>query len=564
LNDISWFAVVAGLVGGLGLFLLGLRQLTEALKEVAGGRLTSVLAGLTTNRIAGVGTGILVTAVVQSSSVTTVLAVGFVSAGAMTFHQTIGVVLGANVGTTITAQAIAFDIRVWALLLVGVGALGLLSGRSGRWEVRSTGVLGLGLVFLGMQVMAEAVSPLRDQPAVLDLLASLELPVLGLAAGAVFTALVQSSSATTALVLTLAGSGLVTLPAGVAILVGANVGSCATAVVAAVGKPVGARRVAAFHVLVNLAGAALWVGFLGTLVSLAEAVTPGGAGEDLPRTLANAHTIFNVSVLLVLLPLAKPASMLVERLLPDRAVPGGPEPGTRLDSGLLSTPALALAAVRSELHDMGDDVSTMLADVPGAVLDGTTTELDALAAADDAVDRRYRAVVGYLAEVGREPLAGDVGDEFVALLAANDALENAGDIVETNLVALGRRRIEEDITIAAEGAARIRRVHAEVLTALRSAVRALVDEDDAAAAEVLHMRSVVHPLIDDALDAGATAIASGTIRHLRGYELEVDILENLRRVLYFARRLARARLGPADPRTDPSAEEPSGTHRGVG
>lgn len=535
---IDAFALTAGLLGGLGLFLLGLRQLTDSLKRLAGDRLTTLIGRFTSNRAKAVGAGIVVTAVVQSSSITTVLAVGFVAAGAMTFVQSVGVVLGANVGTTITAQTIAFDVGTWALTLVAIGALGLVFARSSRIEVRASALLGLGLVFFGMQVMSEAVGPLRDSQVFLDAMARFTNPALGLAAGAAATALLQSSSATTAMVITLAGQGLVSLPAGAAIIVGANVGSCVTAGLAAIGKPAAARRVALFHVLVNLIGAAVWVFLLDQLIDLADAFAPGAAPA---RQLAMAHTIFNVTVMLALFPVAGRLAAVVERMVADDE----PAEEPQLDRQLLETPSLALVAVRHELAAMGDVVVDMVRRSVDATLFGTRATLDSLAAADDEIDRRYRSVVAYLSDLGHQPLSEQQADELVALVSAADSLENIGDIVETNLVGMGRRRLDTMVGHQPERVAVIREVHHAVVAALREAVDSLLDPDGTRAQAVLDRKPQLNARIDGAVTGFVRRLDGTDRRALLAHTLEVDMTEALRRVYDITRRLARARLGLA-------------------
>lgn len=231
-GSVDWFFVLVGLFGGLALFLLGMQQMTDALRLVAGARARTMLERLTSNRIFGLFTGAMITAVVQSSSVTTVLVVGFISAGLMTLIQAVPVIFGSNVGTTITAQVIAFDVSAWALVLVALGFLFASTAKRETRKAQATAVMGLGLVFFGMVVMSEAVEPLRGYEPFISAMESLDNLVLGIIVGAVFTAIVQSSSATTGVVIVLASQGLITLDAGIALILGANIGTSVTAVLA--------------------------------------------------------------------------------------------------------------------------------------------------------------------------------------------------------------------------------------------------------------------------------------------------------------------------------------------
>ncbi len=272
--ELDLVGLTIGLCGGLALFLYGMHELSDGLQAAAGERMKALLGKVTSNRFVAALTGAIVTAVIQSSSVTTVLVVGFVSAGLMSLTQSVGVIMGANVGTTITAQLVAFQVTQLAWLMVAVGfALASLSRRD-QFRHSGTMLLGLGLLFLGLDQMSSATSPLQTYPLFLQLLRTLNHPVSGILIGAVFTALVQSSSATTGVVVMLASQGFLSLEAGIALAIGANIGTCVTAVVAAIGKPVDAVRVAVVHVLFNVLGALLWVGFIDQLADLARQISP--------------------------------------------------------------------------------------------------------------------------------------------------------------------------------------------------------------------------------------------------------------------------------------------------
>ncbi len=300
-------------------------------------------------------TGALITAVIQSSSVTTVLVVGFVSAGLMGLTQSVGVIMGANVGTTITAQIVAFKVGDAALMMIAVGFAAWFGGRRDSLRQYGAMVMGIGLVFYGMHVMSEGMSPLRAHAPFIELMREMRHPLAGMLVGAVFTALVQSSSATTGIVIVLASQGFISLSAGIALALGANIGTCVTAMLAALGKPREAQRAAAVHVLFNLGGALLWLGLLDLLVTIATWLSPVHANlqgaarlaAETPRQIANANTAFNLINTLLFLPFCGLFARLVRRCLPDRA-PAADGPTARyLDAALLDTPALALCSARA-------------------------------------------------------------------------------------------------------------------------------------------------------------------------------------------------------------------------
>ncbi|MGB0670555.1 MAG: Na/Pi cotransporter family protein, partial [Rhodospirillales bacterium] len=311
--------ILMGLFGGLALFLLGMEQMAGALKSVAGDRMRWVLARLTGNRFAGVLTGAFVTAVIQSSSVTTVLVVGFVSAGLMTLTQSVGVIMGANIGTTVTAQIVAFKVTEYALALVALGFAVAFVARTDRIKQYGTMLLGLGLVFFGMAVMSGAMQPLKGHPPFIEALAQAANPLTAVAMGAVFTALVQSSSATTGIVIVLASEGFIPLEMGIALAFGANIGTCVTALLATIGKPREALRAAVIHALFNVLGVVLWIGLIGPLADLVRILSPvaenlqGTArlAAEAPRQIANAHTLFNVINTAIFIWFTNPLARLV-------------------------------------------------------------------------------------------------------------------------------------------------------------------------------------------------------------------------------------------------------------
>lgn len=549
--SIAWFPLVAGFLGGLGLFLYGLDRLTEALTRIAGDRMRTVLAKLTTNRVSGALTGAAVTAVVQSSTVTTVVAIGFVSAGVMASVQAISVVLGANVGTTITAQIISFDVNTWAFVLVAIGTLGMLSARRERWRPQAQAVFGLGLLFVSMQLMAAAMSPLRDSPGFIDLMEWLGAPVLGMLVGAVYSALVRSSSATTALAITMATQELITLEAGVAIVIGANIGTCVTAVLAAIGRPPAAKRVAAAHVTINVAGGLAWIGFTGQLAALGRLLA--GGSEDVARQLANAHTVFNVSVAVVMLPLLGILVRWLDRQIPDPPADEVRDVPSALDSGLLGTPALALSGARIELGRLCEGLAARVAPSAETAITGSWSDLTELTRADDEVDRRYREVVEYLTDVGQGDLSQRRTDELFLLLSVADDVESLGDVLEINLVTIGQRRLERSITLDAAAMSNVRELAGAVTIAVETLAAALLESDTDRARDVVAMKPGVNALLARAFSQQAHRLVERGTTDLESFSIERDTLEALRRTYYFAKRASASLV--AGKITEPARDE---------
>jgi len=548
-ETLEWWSMAMKLFGGLALFLFGMDQMAEALKAVAGERMKIILARLTTNRFMGAVTGAFVTAIIQSSSVTTVLVVGFITAGLMSMSQSIGVIMGANIGTTITAQIVAFKVTKAALLMVAVG-FGMLSF-SKQEKIRQYGgmLMGLGMIFFGMSVMSDAMAPLRSYQPFLHLMQHMETPLVGILIAALFTALVQSSSATTGIVIVMATQGFITLPAGIALAFGANIGTCVTALLAAIGKPREAMRAALVHVLFNVFGVLLWLGFIGYLAELVTWLSPAHGeltgvarlAADTPRQIANAHTVFNIANTLVFIGLAGQLARLVEWLVPDRPLEevliARPK---YLDDELLDTPSLALERVRLEIGHMGERVKEMLQRIMPAILAGDRLTLKEIAVIDDEVDVLHRAIIAYLGRISRKTLTEEQTQEFINLMAAVNDLENIGDIIETDLVHLGNQRINQGISISNATREILTRLHEVVAATATLATAAVVERDEVSASEVIGMKSDINRLMTSAALHQARRLVAEEPNRLAAYTVEMDIIEKLKRIYYFAKRMAKS------------------------
>jgi phosphate:Na+ symporter len=549
--DLDLGPLLMGLLGGLALFLYGMDKMAEALKAVAGERMKWILAKLTSNRVMGAVTGAFVTAVIQSSSVTTVMVVGFITAGRMSLSQSVSVIMGANIGTTVTAQIIAFKVTKAALLLIAVGFAMILAGK--RERIRQYGALtmGLGLVFFGMSVMGDAMYPLRSYQPFIDWMTRMESPGVGILAGALFTALVQSSSATSGVVIVMASQGFITLPAGIALILGANIGTCVTALLAPIGKPREAQRAGVVHVLFNVVGVLIWLPFIEQLTLLASAISPtsqqleGAArlAAETPRQIANAHTIFNVVNTVVLLPLSTQFARVVQRLVPDRPIDEHEIVRAKyLDSELLSTPALALDRVRLEILHLGDKVRIMMEAILPAVFAGSREDLVAISEMDDDVDALHGHIVTYLGKISQRTLTVQQTEEFIKLMEAVNDLENIGDIIETNLVVLGTERAEGNVTVSPATREVITSFHTAVSRAVGAAVQAVTQKNPEAVRLVVEMKEEINRLADSAAMHQAERLVAEEPGRLPAYKIEMDVLQNLKRIYYFAKRMARAAL----------------------
>ena len=357
-NDLDWFSMLQGLLFGLVVFLFGMGMMGEAMRSTVGDQMKNLLQRLTTNRIKGLLTGLGVTAIIQSSSVTTVMLVSFVSVGLMSFSRTIPPILGADVGTTLTAQLVAFKITHLAPLLCILGFSLFF-----RQRIRGVGevIFGLGLVLFGMDLMGSAMQPLRNHEPFMEMMIRMDDPMLGIMIAAGFTALVQSSSATMGVVIAMAMQGVITLEAGIALALGANIGTCVTAGLAAIGKSREAVRVAVTHVLIKIVGVVVLLPFIPVFADFIVQISPHGSAagtipEAVPRQVANAHTVFNVGIALLFLPFTDGLARLVERLVPIKPGSGDErfiQPLELPESLIRTSPGMAIEAVRREIFRIG-------------------------------------------------------------------------------------------------------------------------------------------------------------------------------------------------------------------
>ncbi len=554
-QSMDWWKMAMTLLGGLAIFLYGMELMTDSLRAVAGERMKTILEKLTGNRIAGVATGAGVTAVVQSSSVTTVIVVGFVTAGLMNLSQATGVIMGANIGTTVTAQIVAFKVTKYALLMVAGGFGMMMLGRKESIKHWGTMLLGLGLVFFGMSVMSGAMKPLRSFEPFLDLMTTMENPMIGILIAAAFTGLVQSSSATTGIVIVMATEGLVSLPAGIALAFGANIGTCVTAMLASIGKPRIAVQASMVHLLFNVFGVLVWFFFIPYLAELviwlspaADASLTGQAklAAEAPRQIANAHTVFNIVNTLIFLPFAVHIAKLAEKLIPIKEA--SPEEALQaefkpvyLDDGMLNTPPLALSMVRREVRRMGEGVITMLAEVPAALFTGNVHKASEIRDADERVDTLYASIGRYLSKIDRQNLSEKSANEALSLATAATEIENIGDIIEVHMYHLTERCQVNHITFSEDELKSLTEYHGKVLDTFKSALVGIEHDRREAAQMVLDAEEDIIIGMEKLVQERQTMFLREecTPQEMAAFTLQSDIMENLKRIYEHSKRIAK-------------------------
>ena len=531
--------------GGVGLFIYGMKTAGWGLQKVAGRRMRRILSTFTDTPLKGTLIGALMAATIQSSSATTVMLVGFVNASLMDLGRALGVVYGANIGTTFTVQLIAFPIAEWSLLLVGVGVLLTVVKRNRLVPYVGQSVLGFGLVFLGLHVLSGAAEPLRSDPGLARaVLALSDRPLLGMAAAALFTAVIQSSAATIGLAMVLAGQGMLDLSSALPIILGADIGTCSTALLSSVGTSREGKRVAVAHLLFNLIGAALVYPFLDAFRGLVL-WTSAPFTRSLSRRIANAHMLFKVLNTLLFLPLTRPFQRLITLMLP--VVPELERPFRirYLDEQVLDTPEIALDEACKETERMGRRVLAMLERGLEVFRSGDDLLREEVKKMDNEVDFLDDAVTRYLTALSQRSLTADQSAREAALLFIADDLEHIGDLVDKNLMELARKKIDAGLEFSPEGRQEIEDMFLRTRTNVAAAVEVFVADDRARAAELQRELARVDRLEAELRRAHIRRLHEGLKETLETSTIHLDVISNLKQINAHAASIVQAVLGEA-------------------
>lgn len=426
--------IIMGLLGGLGIFLYGMHLMSQGLQRVAGDRMKNILAMLTKNRFMGVTLGALVTAVIQSSSATTVMTVGFVNAGIMSLTQAISVVMGANIGTTITAQIIAFKITDYAPLMIAAGTFLALFVKNRKWKLYGEALLGLGLLFFGLYLMSKGVKPLRDHQSVKNFFQTFSTnPITAVLAGVVMTCILQSSSATIGLAIVLAQQGLIDFNGAVPLILGDNIGTTITAQLAALNVSRSAKRTAMSHTMFNVLGVIIFLPFvyMGYYQKFIIKITPGDPSNlnHIGHFIANSHTVFNLINTIIFLGLIKVLEWASTFLIPVREDEGKLLPRL-LEPHLLDSPPIALQLVRKELAHMVEIAETAYKVGIKAILEYNIKSAEEAHKLEDATDDFQHAITEYLIDLSERDLSPEESEQLPTLIHSVNDLERVGDHAE--------------------------------------------------------------------------------------------------------------------------------------
>lgn len=524
MNEIE--RVLLELAGGVSLLRYGLHLAGEGLQAVAGARLRYALASVTKNRVLGLGAGALITAILQSSSATTVMLVGFTGSGLLTLRQAVAVILGADVGTTATVQLLAFPVTDYALGVIAVGFLLFFFGRRQRTKTLGTAVLGFGLIFLGLRLIASGAEPLLDAPLVGQAFMALgDHPILGIAISAAVTAMLHSSAATIGIALALSAQGLLTLHGALPIILGANVGTCAPALISSLGGVPEAKRVALAHALFKVAGVVLVYPVLPWFENWVEV-----SASNLTHQIANAHTLFNLSLAVVFLPFTVPFAAVVARLVKERPRADEWARPKYLDPHVLDVPSLALSQATRETLRMADLVHEMLHDTIKAFADGDEELVESIERKEDWVDALNREIKLYITKLSEKSLTKEQLDREMVLLAVINDLENIGDIVDKNLMELAKKKLYKDLRFSDNGVREMIELHALVEKNFERVIAAFASQDAEVAKQVIEEKARISYKERQLKQAHIHRLHAGLPESIETSAIHLDVLTNLKRI----------------------------------
>ena len=449
----EWLFMFFGLIGGLGLFLYGMQLMSEGLQKSAGERMRSILGKLTKNKLIGVGLGTFVTSIIQSSSATTVMLVGFVNAGLITFARTIPVIFGAAIGTTITAQILAFKLDEYALLFIGIGFFVYFIFKNEKIKHIGTTILGFGILFFGMQIMSDTMAPLRTYQPFIDFLIHLKNPIIGIAAGMIFTAIIQSSSAFIGILIILAGQGMLSPEIVLPLILGANIGTTITAIIASLNANRDAKKVALAHFFIKFAGVLIFIFLIPEWLRLVEWLNPINSRDIsnvLPREIANAHTLFSIAITILFLPFSGLIAKILDKILPGKETPKQFQL-RYMDNLLFPSPTLSLNLVKQEIIHMGEMVQNMLIDILLPFITKQDHQLKDIREKEQQIDFLQDTIKNYLIKISQKDLSEDRLNEVFQMLFTIKELEQIGDIISLNLYEKAKQWVNNNIEFTEEG-----------------------------------------------------------------------------------------------------------------
>ena len=529
--------IVISLLGGLGLFLYGMNLMGESLEKVAGSKMKKIIELLTKNIFMGVLLGAVVTAVIQSSSATTVMVVGFVNAGLMGLPQAVGVIMGANIGTTVTAQIVSFDLTGMAPLALGIGILLYLFAGNEKYKQVGEVFIGFGLLFTGMESMKLAVSPLAEYKGFTDLLSTFgRYPILGLLLGFGITAIIQSSSAAMGMLVVLASQGLVPLSSALPILYGQNIGTCVTSLISSIGANKNAKRAAMIHLIFNILGTIIFLILLnGIVVKFVVSLDPG----NVARQIANVHTIFNIVSTILLLPCNKLIVKLAMRIVPDKE-DELEEDESRvikyIDDRMIQTPPIALASTIKEVARMGEKARDSVDYAMEGILEASSEGIERCFKQEKSINQLQKTILNYLLKLSKAPLSEEDRETVDTLFNTVNDIERIGDHAE-NLAEIAQSAIDGQVYFSEQGQNEISDMYNKVIASYSYALEAMVTSDVNLACKVIKMEERVD-IMEESCRVNHMRRLNNNLCSIDNGIIYFEILANLERISDHAANIA--------------------------
>ncbi|HTP41879.1 MAG TPA: Na/Pi cotransporter family protein [Nitrospiria bacterium] len=528
------------LFGGLCLLLYGLRLAGEGLQGVAGGKLRGLLQSVTHHRVLGLLSGAFMAAMLQSSGATLVMLVSFTSSGFLTLHQALALMLGADIGTTLTAQLLAFQFYDYALVVVGLGALFWLLGKRRVVISMGSSLLGFGFILLALKLLVVGLLPIRENDAAQAWLLEIShYPVLSLVTAALVTAALQSSLATIGIMIAFATHGLLSMESALPMILGANIGTCSLALLSSIGEPTEAKRVAIAHAVVKVAGVLAVFPLMGPFQQLVATTA-----DTLPREIANAHLLFNTALALLCLPLTGPLAAVLTKLVAEPARLGQPGQPKHLDPLVLNTPALALGQATRELLRMADITQEMYKATLVAFTRDDEDVVDHIEEQENYLDGLNQAIKLYLTRMAETAMTPAQHREELGLLTIINEMENIGDIIDKNLMELAKKKIYKGLRFSDDGQKEIIALHQMISRHLELVITALTTRNAELAQQVIEAKSRVAHEERQLKQAHIKRLHEGLVESIETSAIHLDVLTNLKRINSHITNMAYAVVEP--------------------
>ena len=525
-------------LGGIAMFLYGMQLMGDGLQEAAGAKLQKILGAMTGVTILAIFLGAVVTTILQSSSATTVMTVGLVNAGLLTLKQAFGIVMGANIGTTMTAQLIAFKLTDYVPLVLAVGFAMKAVGRKRTIKNIGQVLLGFGILFMGMDNMSASVAPLRDNAKVVDFIAQFAThPFLGLLVGTAMTMVIQSSGATIGILMAMAEQGIIPLEGAIPVLLGDNVGTCITAILAALQVNLNAKRVALSHVMFNFIGSLIAILFMSKFIDFVLKVSPEG---NIARQIANAHTSFNVINTILFTPFVTPFTKLVKTLMPGEEEEISFQP-KYLNTEVLSTPAIAMSLATKEVVRMGELALENITKALDCVTKYDKKEITYVLEHEPIIDNLEEAITVYLTKLSEKTMSNEMSARHTGLLHVCTDIERIGD--HAQLIAKRVRSMQEDgMSFSPQAQQEMKELETLVLSATSKAIHALETDDRELAEESLAVSHEVKLKQKAMRKSHVDRLNQGICTPETGFVM-LELLINMKRVSDHSKNISQLVLG---------------------